>query len=70
MTTSGAVCIKHLREGVLIKDQFGLLDHNESDYIDRGDLILDQQSYPETLDTYGHNKCHKNSVNAPRSWRT
>jgi hypothetical protein len=48
---TGSVFIKHLRVGMLlIQDQFFLFDHNkEYDTDGRGDLILDQHSYPEMV---------------------
>lgn len=38
-----------LIEGVLINNHFCLLNQTEYVLMNRGDLILDQHSYPETL---------------------
>lgn len=40
------------RSADLRSDQFDRFDHNEYDYMDRRDLILDQRSHSETLYEY------------------
>lgn len=46
----GAGDINCLGVGLLIRDQSSLLDHNEKDDMDQGDLIRDQHCYSKRLD--------------------
>ena len=45
-------CIYQASQSCWHRIRFCVLDYNEYDYMDRGNLTLDQNPYSETLDTY------------------